>query len=152
MSYRTEVLKRGRKPIFATAQDLWDTFYEYVAFVEAFPIDLPTTVVKGSTREEGRGGKVARPLTKVGFRAFCGIASEWADFAKYQRSRGADFSEVISRVEAIIEQDQIEGGLAGVYSSNLTARLNGLADKQDVTSDGKPLDRTVVVVDKASEG
>ena len=148
MSFRMELVKRtaGRPPVFETPEQLWQCFTEYVKLVEQHDINLPTYVVKGSKREEGKGGKVARPLTFQGFMAYTGMAQDWNEFAKYTITRSENFSVVITRIRRIIESDQIEGGLGGIYNSNLTARLNGLTDKTDVTTDGKPLDRVVEVV------
>ena len=147
MSYRSDIIKRGRPPRFATAEDIWTEFCAYVKFTDGYKIELPQHIVKGNKREEGRGGQVSQPLTLDGFMAFCGIGQCWKDFARYQCERGEDFSTVITRVRNTVRTDQIAGGLAGVYNSNLTARLNGLTDRQDVTSGGQPVDNIVRVVD-----
>ena len=140
MSYRSDIIKRmGRPPRFKTAAELWQTFMDYVNFTDAYTIELPTTIIKGNKREEGHAGKVTQPLTLDGFMAFSGVGSTWADFSRYQCSRGEDFCEVITRVRNIVRADQLAGGMAGVYNSNLTARLNGLTDRQDVTSGGKQI-------------
>lgn len=150
MSYQTEILtrRRGRPPRFATAEDIWAEFSEYVAFVERNPIELPMHVVKGNKREEGKGGKVARPLTLEGFVTFAGVCQSWRDFARYQCERGAEFSAVITRVRECVRDNQISGGMAGIYNSNLTARLNGLTDRQDVTSGGKAVN---IIIDNGND-
>lgn len=139
MSYTSEIVKRwrGRPPIVKSAKHLSDLFAEYVEFAQQHPIELPQTIVKGNNRTEGRGGKVERPLTLQGFMAFVGLGYTWTDFKSHYKEKGEDFSAVITRIETSVRSQQIEGGLAGVYNSNLTARLNGLTDKQDVTSQGK---------------
>lgn len=149
MSFRMELVKRtGRPPIFETPDDLWRCFTEYVALVEQHEINLPTYVVKGSKREEGKGGKIARPLTFQAFMAFAGISSEWSDFEKYTKQRSEEFSEVTTRIRRIIESDQVEGGLANIYNSNLTARLNGLKERTDHTSGDESLNVKFEVVSK----
>lgn len=138
MSYTSEIIKRwgGRPPVVKSPRHLSDLFAEYVEFSHQHPIDLPQTIVKGNNKTEGRGGKVERPLTLQGFMAFVGLGYTWSDFkTRYGEKEG--FAVVITRVETAVRSQQIEGGLAGVYNSNLTARLNGLTDKQDVTSQGK---------------
>ncbi len=151
MSYRTEIVKRGRPPRFKTAKDIWKEFLAYIEFCDRFPIDLPTHVVKGNKREEGKGGQVRRPLTLDGFITYCGIGQMWKDFARHQRDRGEEFSAVIARIYACVRDDQIAGGVAGIYNSNITARLNGLVDKKDVTSAGGQLDLKFEIV-KAKDG
>ena len=148
MSFRSELCKRmvGRPPRFETPDELWQCFSEYVALVEQHDINLPTYVVKGSKREEGKGGKIARPLTFQGFMAFAGISREWADFEKYTKQRDEGFCEVITRIRTTIENDQVSGALAKIYDSNLTARLNGLKDRTDHTSGDEPLEVKFKVV------
>lgn len=158
MSYRSELARRmgGRPPVFKTPNDLWRCFLEYIAMVDAHDINLPTYIVKGSKRgakerdnsnkEEGKGGKVARPLTFQGFMAFTGMGSEWRTFASYTAKRSDEFSAVISRIRAVVQSDQIEGGLANIYNSNLTARLNGITDRQDITSGGEIIDLKFEIV------
>ncbi len=47
---------------------------------------------------------------------------------------------VIARIDQTIKTQQLEGGLAGFYKDNLVARLNGLADKTELTGDdGGPI-------------
>ena len=137
MSYTSEIIKRwGRPPKIKSAKHLGDLFAEYVEFSHQHPIELPQTIVKGNNKTEGRGGKVERPLTLQGFMAFVGLGYTWSQFKERYSGKEA-FASVITRIETSVRSQQIEGGLAGVYNSNLTARLNGLTDKQDVTSQGK---------------
>lgn len=145
--YYSEMVKRvkGRPAAIKSAAHLWRLFVEFVEFVESRPVDLPEYTVKGNARMEGRGGKVARPLTLQGFMTFCGLGYTWGDFKIKYKSK-ADFAEVITRVEQAVRACQIEGGLAGVYNSNLTARLNGLSDRSDLTSGGRPLDLKFEIV------
>jgi hypothetical protein len=76
---------------------------------------------------------------------------EWCDWAKYTKSRGEDFCGVITRIETEVRDQQVNGGMAGVYNANLTARLNGLTDKKDVTSKGERIDLKFEIVDGASK-
>lgn len=149
MSYRSDIVKRGRPARFKTATELWNTFVDYVNFTDGYAIELPQQVVKGNNRTEARAGKVTQPLTLDGFMAYCGVGQKWQDFARHQCDRGEDFSEVISRIRNIVRSDQLAGGMAGIYNSNLTARLNGLTDKQDLTSNGKQIN--IRFIDGANE-
>ena len=38
-----------------------------------------------------------------------------------------------------IRQDQIEGGMSGIYNPSITQRLNGLTDKSEVMVKEQPL-------------
>ena len=48
------------------------------------------------------------------------------------------FLGICSRIKANIRQDQIEGGMASIYNSSITQRLNGLTDKSEVSVKSEP--------------
>jgi len=81
-----------------------------------------------------------RPLTHEGFLCFC-HEQKGADINGYyyQISESyAPFLSIVTRVKEYIRQDQIEGGMVGQYNSNLTARLNGLAEKKEIDDRREP--------------
>ena len=39
---------------------------------------------------------------------------------------------ICSHIRRKIRQDQIEGGMSGIYNPSITQRLNGLVDKQEI--------------------
>jgi hypothetical protein len=43
----------------------------------------------------------------------------------------ADYVGVCSRVRRNIRQNQIEGGMAGIYNPSITQRLNSLVERQE---------------------
>jgi hypothetical protein len=50
-----------------------------------------------------------------------------------------EFSAVCSRIRKSIRQDQIEGGMTGIYNTSITQRLNNLTEKHEVTHREQPL-------------
>ena len=114
--------------------------------MDAHPFELVSTF-KGeeSTRT------IPRPYTLCGFMVYIDSAKEWCDWKRYTKERGADFCGVCTRIETEVREQQVAGGMAGIYNSNLTARLNGLTDKKDVTSKGEKLDLKFQIVDGKSE-
>lgn len=85
------------------------------------------------------------PPTLKGFCLFLGVHSQYVkDFERKMESitdpqTRKDFGVVLSRIREAIEVDQVEGGLAGVYNPGLTARLNGIKDQTDITSNNKEI-------------
>ena len=75
------------------------------------------------------------PMTLEGFERYCidnhGDVQNY--FSNYQGYYD-DFTDICSRIKKEIREDQIIGGLLGFYNPSITARLNGLVDKQDITS------------------
>ena len=138
--------KRGRPPKFKTAKELAKAFEDYKEFCDSHPFEIVT---------EFKGEKSVRTIphayTLCGFMVFIDSMSEWCDWKRYTKERGEDFLGVITRIETEIREHQVVGGVAGVYNSNLTARLNGLTDKKDVTSGGKKLDLKFEIVDGESK-
>jgi hypothetical protein len=70
------------------------------------------------------------PLTNEGFSQYCW--EKVGAIKDYMGGKYEDFSEVCSRIKECIRQDQIRGGMAGIYNASITQRLNGLVEKQSV--------------------
>lgn len=138
--------KRGRPPKFKTAKELEKAFEDYKAFVDANPYEI-VTEYKGETMVR----KIQHPYTLCGFMVFVDSGREWKDFARYNKERGEDFCALITRIETEVREHQVGGGMIGQYNSNLTARLNGLTDKKDVTSKGERIDLKFEIVSGESK-
>lgn len=83
-----------------------------------------------------------RPLTMEGFNVFVfkeGIASGLQNYFANLNGRYKRFLSVCSYIREEIRQDQIEGGMAGMYNPSITQRLNNLVDKQQVQVVEQPL-------------
>jgi hypothetical protein len=80
-----------------------------------------------------------RPLTMEGFECFVWdeeIAEGVEQYFSNRDGRYADFVGICSRIRKEIRQDQISGGMAGIYNPSITQRLNGLVDKTDAKTEG----------------
>ena len=52
-----------------------------------------------------------------------------------------NYCTICSRIRMEIRNDQIIGGMAGIYNPSITQRLNGLVDKQEMkTTEVKPIE------------
>ena len=72
------------------------------------------------------------PMTFEGFKRYC-YENEIGTVEQYFTNQDDDYSEflgVCSRIKEEIRENQIIGGMLGVYNASITQRLNGLADKQ----------------------
>ena len=77
-----------------------------------------------------------RPLTIEGFENFMCDKYDIVTIQQYLENRDGRYDSYVSIVAYVrkqIRQDQIEGGMAGMYQQNLTARLNGLSEKVEQT-------------------
>jgi len=84
------------------------------------------------------------PLTMEGFECYCfekGIISDLSHYFCNLDGRYKDYVVICSHIRKTIRQDQIRGGMAGIYNPSITQRLNGLVEKQstEVTATVKQL-------------
>jgi len=73
------------------------------------------------------------PMTMEGFERFCynnyGCVNQYFD---NKEGYYDDFVTICRAIRKEIRENQIIGGLLGVYNPSITQRLNGLTDKQQV--------------------
>lgn len=115
---------------YETPNDVWNAFLKYRDHIKSNP-RLRQDYVGKDGDEVNR--KIQRPLTIVGFKAWCyENISDIHHYFDNTDNRYNAYREIITRIKDIIQAEQIDGALTGDYNSNLTARLNGLADKQQI--------------------
>lgn len=119
--------KVGRPRLFDNPDQLWDLFEQYKQHVKDNPITKREYV--------GRDGipvdtPLPTPLILDGFASFCW--EKWGDISHYMKGDYEEFSQVIARIRTEVRTQQVGGALAGVFNSNLTARLNGITEKQQI--------------------
>lgn len=114
-----------------TPQKMWELFTNYVNQIKTNP--LKKNDFAGKDAEEVIK-KLERPLTMEGFQNYLDdndIITDATDYFENKDNRYADYLRVCSRIRRSIRQDQIEGGMAGIYNPSITQRLNGLVDKSE---------------------
>lgn len=124
--------KLGRPKSIETPEIMWQLFTEYKEAVKDKPIKVQDFVGKDAIEVDR---KKERPLTMDGFQNFLDdkdIISDVTDYFENKEGRYTDFVRICSRIRRNIRQDQIEGGMAGIYNPSITQRLNGLAEKTEV--------------------
>lgn len=128
----------GRPPKFKTPEELAEKAEGYFKWCDEHPVRIYQRKNAGAsdTAASGKGVRqdegtmlVDRPYTLDGLGLWCGLAS-WKDFRAYHSDD--EFSAVIRTLEARVRDQQVTGGLCGVYHPNLTARLNGISESLQV--------------------
>ena len=124
----------GRPPKFKTPDELEKLAEEYFAWCEANPIKIYKRK-DASARQAAKNGSsagsaenemyITRPYTIDGLALHCNIP-DWRHWRNYHQDD--EFFPVIIALEARIRNQQVSGAMVGMYNSNLTARLNGIAD------------------------
>ncbi len=139
---RTGTACKVGRPRAYTPEALEAKFEEYVEWVKAHPV-----YINKVSAGEIIAVPTQRPLTLVGFCQFAKISKD--TFRRYED----EFCDLLTHVRVAIEADQLEGALCGQYDSGIVARVLHLADRQDVTTNGKDIQQAPAIsftVDEAA--
>lgn len=134
--------KKVGRPRAYTPEALAAKFEEYVEWVKANPVYI-SKVSAGEIIPV----PTQRPLTLVGFCQFAGISKD--TFCRYED----EFCGLLKCVREAIEADQLQGALVGIYDAGIVGRVLRLADRQDVTTNGKDIQQVPAIsftVDEAA--
>lgn len=122
---------KGTKYI-ETPEKMLELFEEYREWCRDNPIEKKVTGNKNFVISHE---KLRRPLTLEGFENYvAGIDGMPAGLDQYfsnQEGNYSDYLGVCQLIRRIIRQDQIEGGMVGIYNPSITQRLNGLVEKTE---------------------
>jgi hypothetical protein len=119
--------KKGRGKYIETPEILWEMFEAYRKDTKSRPY-IVTDWVGGQGMKVDR--KKERPLTMEGFNLFC--YDKISQIKDYFANTGGNYNEylhICTRIREAIREDQIGGGMAGIYNPSITQRLNGLVEK-----------------------
>lgn len=122
----------GRPRLIETPDKLWELFNDYKQTTKADPFLVHDFVGKDGFpvyRER------QRCLTMEGFENYVadipGMPMDLGHYFSNSNDQYNEFCTICTRIKRLIRQDQIEGGMAGVYNTSITQRLNGLVDKSE---------------------
>ncbi len=152
--------KSGRDKIFGDAEVLLKEAEAYFEWCDGHPWYRAELVKYRGVADEV-GVTMRRPYTMEGLTRYLGVSGGYFRAAKanlrekIDRGRASaqeiELLEAIERVELIVRTQQLEGAMLGVFSPNLVARLNGIAERTQVENSGGAVLR-VSVRDKETEG
>ncbi|WP_353076965.1 hypothetical protein [Flavobacterium sp.] len=123
----------GKKKYIETPEKMWELFLAYKNEVKSNPIKVQDYVGKDAEmvyREK------ERPLTIEGFECWCydnEIISDLSQYFANTEQRYTEYQTICLRIRKAVRTDQIEGGMASIYNSSITQRLNNLTEKTENT-------------------
>lgn len=120
----------GSKKI-KTPEELWMHFCNYEKETKADPYKVKDWVGKDAISVDREKEK---PLSLEGFERYLAKADIINDISNYLENTDGHYDDYVSTVKAIkvcTRADQIDGAMAGMYSSSISARLNGLVEKSE---------------------
>ena len=123
----------GTKKI-ETPEKMRELFEEYRRITKSKPILVQDFVGKDG---EEVNRKKERPLTMEGFECWLFDNDIIGDLSHYfcnLDNRYEDYVAICSYIKKAIKNDQIQGGMAGIYNASITQRLNGLTEKVEQTN------------------
>ena len=132
----------GKRKYIESPEIMWEHFLSYKKEVKSNPILVKDWV--GKDADEVYREK-EKPLTFIGFQNYLddqNIITDVTDYFENKDNRYNDFVRICSRIKRNIQEDQISGGMAGIYNPSITQRLNSLTDNIDLSTKGKELNNT----------
>ncbi len=126
----------GRYKLIESPDKMWELFLAYKESAKRKPILVQDFVGKDGmeVRRERE-----RPLTMEGFECYVWdqeIVEGVEQYFSNRDGRYADFVGICSRIRREIRQDQISGGMAGIYNPSITQRLNNLTESTQSKTEG----------------
>jgi hypothetical protein len=123
----------GKNKYIESPEKMWEYFEAYKKEKKASPILVQDYVGKDGMEVQRQK---ERPLTIDGFEVWCfdnDIISDLSQYFANTEQRYNEYQTICSRIRKAVRNDQIEGGMAGIYNPSITQRLNGLTEKTDNT-------------------
>jgi cellulase/cellobiase CelA1 len=129
----------GKHKYIETPQKMWELFIEYKNSVKNNPAKIQDYVGKDAEmvyREK------EKPLTLEGFECYLfdkEIISDLSNYFANSDNKYSEYSTICSHIRKVIKNDQIQGGMIGIYNPSITQRLNGLTETITTTIKEQPL-------------
>jgi hypothetical protein len=129
----------GKNKYIESPEKMAEYFETYKTETKSNPIKKHVFVGKDGNADYEL---IERPLTVDGFELWCWrneIISDLSQYFANTENRYKEYQTICSRIRKEVRNDQIEKGLAGIYNTSITQRLNGLTDKSEITVKEQPL-------------
>lgn len=88
---------------------------------------------------------IRRPYSISGLCSFLKCSQSF--YYRFKKKCSADFNEVIELIEDIIETQQFEGAVVGIFNTSIIARKLGLREQTDITTNGQNATFKIEVID-----
>jgi hypothetical protein len=131
-----------------TPEKLYELFEAYRKWTTDNPVQIEDYVGKNADKVTRNK---PRPLTMAGFEVYCfQNASDCHHYFDNTDGRYEEYGTICRAIKREIRQNQIDGGMAGVFNPSITQRLNGLTDKQEIKTD-QPTEMEITIVKGAKK-
>lgn len=137
--------KHGRDKLFATPELMLEAAMEYFEWCDANPW-LSEELGESDKGSFSKTKPTQRPYTLSGLCIYLGCSENY--FRNFESNNTIDidnFMAVIETIKDIIKTQQYEGAIVGAFKENIIARLQGLKDSTDVTTNGKDINERISI-------
>lgn len=148
MKEKKETKQRGRPKAIESPEKMWEYFQQYVEKIKNNPYLVKDYVGKDVVQVHR---EIEKPLTMMGFTNHLydlGIITDVSDYFENTNGTYGDFLHVCTRIRSNIKEDQISGGMAGLFNASITQRLNSLSDNVAQTLKGDK-NNPIEIIDKS---
>ena len=124
----------GKNKYIESPDKMWEYFLAYKDEVKNSPVFIKDWVGKDADQVYREKEK---PLTFVGFQNYLddkGIIGGVEQYFENREDRYTEYIGICSRIKRNIKDDQITGGMVGIYNPSITQRLNNLAETSNVNA------------------
>lgn len=126
----------GKNKYIETPERMWELFQSYKKKINNNPLKQKDWVGKDATIVQR---EYTRALTMEGFECFVMDNTEitYPDLTEYFEGKNESYKNyfpICSRIKREIRADQLDKGFANLINPSITQRMNGLTDKQEVTT------------------
>lgn len=127
----------GRPKNIESPEMLWSLFQDYINDLKTKESEWTKIQYVGKEGDK-KTDSFKLPLTLEGFKRYCwdiqiGCIEQY--FVNQDKLYD-EFISICSRIKNSIRENQIIGGIIGVFNPSITQRLNGLVEKQETEIKG----------------
>lgn len=137
--------KHGRDKLFETPELLWEAACEYFQWCEENPLyKTEAFAYQGNVVLKEVPVMRAMLMPQLCFYLNCSD-SYFRTFKSTLTEKDKDFLTVINEIEQTIYSQKFQGASASLLNANIIARDLGLADKSDLTTNGRDINTSIQI-------
>lgn len=141
--------KYNQQTLFESPELLLQSAYEYFEWCDKHSWYKQEPVKSGAECGRIIDIPVKRPYSISGLCTYLNCSQN--HFNKFKKKCDNAFLEIINRIENIIETQQFEGAVTGIFNTSIVSRKLGLKEQTDITSNGESLFQIEVIDNKTKE-
>lgn len=140
--------KQGRDTLFETSEKVIDAAFEYFDWCDKHPLYRQEAVKSGSECGRIIDIPIRRPYSLSGLCCYLQCSQNY--FYQFKKKSNEKFKEALELIENIIETQQFEGAVVGIFNTSIIARKLGLREQTDITTNGQSTFK-IEVIDKKTK-